>query len=229
MDNLVGDAFQFDNRLRLTGNTRQERGTAWFTAKQLVSEGFDTRFEFELSDGTGVPSDGLTFAIQNFNDSFLGPAGGFLAYDGLPNSVVVEFDTFPNRGGGFNFKDPNGHHISVHTRGTEPNTVHESASIGSTLDIPPLGGQHRVQISYRPGSMSVFIDDMINPRLNVSIDLAATLQLDNGTAWVGFTAATGGGTQNHDLLNWSFQSVPEPTTLTLFVLLGAVVGSRRRF
>ncbi len=76
--------------------------------------------------------------------------------------------------------------------------------------------------------MSVFIDDMINPRLNVSIDLAATLQLDNGAAWVGFTAATGGGTQNHDILNWSFQSVPEPTTLTFFVLVGAIVGSRRR-
>jgi hypothetical protein len=41
--------------------------------------------------------------------------------------------------------------------------------------------------------------------LIVPMDLGAVLSLDHGHAWVGFTAATGGDYENHDILSWSFQ------------------------
>ena len=50
-------------------------------------------------------------------------------------------------------------------------------------------------------SKTILLDDL-GPVLTVSVDLAQTLDLDQGRAWVGFTAATGGGWQNHDIQNW---------------------------
>ena len=56
--------------------------------------------------------------------------------------------------------------------------------------------------------MSVFVDDLVNPALVVSIDIAATLDLDcAGSLWVGFTAATASAYENHDILSWSFTEV----------------------
>jgi hypothetical protein len=42
----------------------------------------------------------------------------------------------------------------------------------------------------------------------VTVDLQSELSLDQGTAWVGFTGATGGGSENQDILNWSFDWGP---------------------
>lgn len=52
--------------------------------------------------------------------------------------------------------------------------------------------------------LSVYLDDLELPALVVEIDLAELLSLDEGQAWVGFTAAAGGANQNHDILNWTF-------------------------
>ena len=55
------------------------------------------------------------------------------------------------------------------------------------------------------GTMKVFIDDLADPVLTVPINLAAFMDLDNGRAWVGFTAATGRSMQNHDVQSFSFR------------------------
>jgi hypothetical protein len=118
----------------------------------------------------------------------------------LANSLAVEFDTWCN------LYDPNGNHVSVHTRGTDPNSSDEAFSLGSATAIPNMsdGNVHTVKINYVPGTMRIFLDNLMTPVLEVSVDLESTLNLDGGQAWVGFTAATGGAKENHDLLNWSF-------------------------
>ncbi len=57
----------------------------------------------------------------------------------------------------------------------------------------------------------MFLDDLVTPVLGVSVDLEETLDLDRGRAWVGFTATTGGGWQNHDILSWQFTSLADTT------------------
>jgi hypothetical protein len=51
----------------------------------------------------------------------------------------------------------------------------------------------------------------------ISVDLSTQLGLNNGTAWVGFTASTGGYTESSDILSWTFApaNVPTPITQTL--------------
>jgi hypothetical protein len=52
--------------------------------------------------------------------------------------------------------------------------------------------------------MRVFLDDLTNPVLTISLDLSSLLRLDNGSAWVGFTAGTGAAWENHDIVSWQF-------------------------
>jgi len=42
----------------------------------------------------------------------------------------------------------------------------------------------------------------------------ATIGLNNGNAWVGFTAATGGGDDNQDIQSWSFNSQSQAGVVT---------------
>ena len=57
------------------------------------------------------------------------------------------------------------------------------------------------------GMLRVFCSNLREAALTVPLDLASTLKLNGGRAYVGFTAATGRESwQAHDILNWNFSS-----------------------
>ncbi|MCB0211917.1 MAG: hypothetical protein KDJ52_21430 [Anaerolineae bacterium] len=214
--NPLGDTTAQDCTLRLTPARSNQIGAVWSSTKKPVQNGFETVFEFQLTELGGAVNrtdettggDGFTFIIQNDTLSFLGENGAGLGYPPVANSLAIEFDTWLNDGIalGPNLKDPNGNHISIHTRGLEPNDGHEDSSIGATIDLPDIsdGEIHTVKIVYIPGTIEIFMDNLATPVLTVPVDLATNLNLDNGQAWVGFTASTGAAWENHDILNWTF-------------------------
>ena len=57
------------------------------------------------------------------------------------------------------------------------------------------------------GLLYIYCENMVDPVLVVPLNLASTLNLNRGRAWVGFTAATGSSWQAHDILNWKFSSL----------------------
>ena len=233
--NLVPDPappVPVDCVLRLVSADTWQRGAAWRTTKQHVENGFSTKFEFQLHDcrdgNREGCADGFAFVVQNHSDTAIARAGGNIGYggdesgegQGIPNSIAVEFDIYRNWDSPTYDPDPN--HISVHTRGTAPNSSDHDDSLGCESEIADLpGANHSVRIEYLPGMLSIFLDDMSDPVLDVPVDLGQTLSLDDGKAWVGFTAATGGEWANHDIINWRFWSYPCPecTDIGLFVEL----------
>ena len=64
---------------------------------------------------------------------------------------------------------------------------------------------HSARILFQPPRLSVFLDHSPDSVLEAIVDLAPVLD-EGGKAWAGFTASTGAGYQNHDVLNWSFTS-----------------------
>ena len=122
--NLVEDASQVGDVLRLTPARKGRIGVAWYSVKQSVANGFSTTFEFQMTpDSASIPGKGFAFVVQNFRDHGSGSAIG---YHGLENSIAVEFDTLQLS----DWPEPNDNHISVHTRGVFANHVSEEYSIG---------------------------------------------------------------------------------------------------
>ena len=234
---LNGDAAQVGNVLRVTrGASRvEDAGSVWYVQKQRLIGGFDTTFVFNINGlgGLGPGADGLAFVVQDSPDGLLA-SGGFgsgLGYWTMKRSLAVEFDTWTWGPPGEAAVD----HISVQTRGAEGNSNEDKYAIPPAPLVLPFelndGMDHSARVRYVPGSMEVYVDDLSTPRLVVPLDLTnidGERILDaQGEAWVGFTAATGAGYQNHDLVAWQFHVVPEPASLTLLTL-GILVLLLRR-
>jgi hypothetical protein len=68
-------------------------------------------------------------------------------------------------------QDPNDNHISVHTRGHQPNSAVHSHEVdkGTTTAIPPLSGRvTNITIESTPEHFYVFVADHSGPSLNIS-------------------------------------------------------------
>ena len=205
----------------LTPAEASKTGSLWYTHKQGVAPGFDTTFEFVISDRVGGGADGFAFVIQNTASNVVGEGGGSMGYGGIPNSLAVEYDTWQNAD-----DSPSGNHISVQTAGPGSNSPGSSCSLGWTGAIQDLFWVHTSRIRYVPGTLEVYLDG--RSVLSVATDLSSLLTLDEGTAWVGFTAATGGSAEKHRLYSWTYDVLPEPTTLLFLAIGGLMVLPHRR-
>jgi hypothetical protein len=214
---LVNNAVLHENRLGLTVIESLHTGAAWLPAKQQVQGGFEAEFQWQITRISRRGSEGFAFVIHNAPLSFpglaLGAGESSMGYGGIPNSLAVEFDTAQNLPGEFSEGtrgDPNDNHISVQTRGTLPNNADTDFSLGFTAQGTPTiplfadGSVHTTKVVYKPGTLTIFLDDLTKPLLTVPVDLGAKLSLDNGQAWVGFTGATGKRPQAHDIHSFSF-------------------------
>src|SRR6202030_13390 len=107
---LVGDAAVSGTALRLTRAKGDRSGAVWFSEKQPVASGFETTFQFQLTQqgGLGHGADGFAFVLQNSGPDALGghgSAGGFAVTDpeyrhrerAIPWSIAVFFDTYRNK------------------------------------------------------------------------------------------------------------------------------------
>ena len=224
---LVGTSKQTDSLLDLNGLAPKVSGAVWHYQKQPVANGFSTSFVFQISDTSGqldaggsVGGDGFAFLIQNGEPTPLGGAGGLLGYDGTRNSVAIEFDTYANDEPGF--MDPNGNHVSIQTTGTGLNSSSHSYSIAANTSMPNLsdGRPHRVTIEYINGALRIYLDGCPGLLLALPFDFARRIALDNGRAWVGFTAATGSAWERHVLRSWQFNGHPLITPIRVSMCEG---------
>jgi hypothetical protein len=219
---LVGNAVLLTDRLRLTVDHPAHTGAAWLVEKQQVQDGFTATVDWQITKTAREGAEGFAFVIHNadvpFPASAIGTGRNGLGYAGLPNSLAVEFDTVQNLPGDFGMGthgDPNDNHISVQSRGKEANNANTDFSLGFTTQTEPAiplftRGRHTAKIVYTPGNpdapgqIAVYLDNMETPVLTANVNLAELLSLDKGSAWVGFTAATGRRAQFHDIYSFSF-------------------------
>jgi len=209
---LQGSAAQAGSALRLTPSLPGLAGSAWTTAKVGIAGGFISQFDFRISDLVNTGSDGFAFVVQNSSATALGSGGGGIGFAGIANSLAVKFDTHQNG------LEPGQPSVGFQPLGQESGLF----SLGATAAVPNFkdAQTHHARVAYLLGTLSLFIDDMNTALLVRSLDLSSLLTLDQGQAWVGFTAGTGGGYENHDILNWRLQSVPEPAGLALCLVAG---------
>lgn len=223
---LVGDAAISGKVLRLTPAKPNRSGAVWLIEKQRVGFGFDTTFQFQLTrqGGLGRGADGFAFVLENSGPAALGgrgSAGGFAVSDnnfhpkeaGIPWSIAVFFDTYRNSEEG----DSSGNSVSFRTHGkpAEMRWPAERLAFTPSLRVSLKDRKvHRARIVFQPPVLSVFLDGAAAPVLEATVDLSIVVDPEH-RAWVGFTASTGGGWENHDILNWSFTEAEVSSSISV--------------
>jgi uncharacterized repeat protein (TIGR01451 family) len=167
------------------------------------------------------------------------------ATGGIANSLAIEFDTFQNT----DINDVSNSHVAIQSCGTGQNSVDASCRLADVnlLGLTTAGGSpapinladgyvHTATVTYWLQATSTqtacFVNSTAGPCLDVVLDgtdlfptgvpvnLGTLLSLTTGDAYIGFTAATGGGNDNQDILSWTFtpqgqtQTIPPNTPTT---------------
>jgi hypothetical protein len=196
----IGNVSFAGDRIRLS-DTGLRQAAVWHEAKQNVSTAFETEFTFTM----GPDGNALSFVIQNRRPDVLGQN---LGYSGIPNSLAIEFDVRHNPA----HNDPDDNHVSVQSLGIDYNSENHGHSLGTASVSNDMndGAPHVGKIRYVGGQLQVFVDDLENSVLSVAVDLGTLLELDFGTAWVGFVA---GGSAPHEILSWHFTPLADLSTI----------------
>jgi hypothetical protein len=216
----IDHSFGFANRGDLTtsGNTTfvgttarltnggANQASALFSNSEVGTGAFRTTFTLQDHGVTGA-ADSASFVVQHApaGAGALGANGGGGGYAGIVNSIALKFDQFTH-----------GTHDSstgLFFNGQSPgsSTAQDVALTGIDLDS---GDPLLVTVTY-DGNLSL-TETVLDTVTSVTFDHTYTLpqtlaQLTGGyTAYVGFTAGTGGETSNQDILEWSGQFAPPP-------------------
>ncbi|HSU54732.1 MAG TPA: L-type lectin-domain containing protein, partial [Candidatus Dormibacteraeota bacterium] len=220
--------------LRLTANQGGWATSAWYGNPQVVTNGFSTTFAFQLGSTSTFNADGFAFVIQNSaaGPLALGPPGCGIGFggsticpsgNGIPNSVAIEFNTF-NNGAGI---DPSADDVTIQNCGTGQNRVDAAGSLGHNDLTGKInltdGAVHVATVTYKAVSncgagatqtcstLDVVLDGTDLFPGGVHFDMS-TIGLTGSTALVGFTAATGGGNDDQDIVRWTFNPAGQSDT-----------------
>ncbi|MBC8757722.1 CUB protein, partial [Kordia sp. YSTF-M3] len=193
MPTLVGDANDIGGDcFEITENINFQSGAIWAGAPIDMTNDFVIEFRgfFGTNDANGA--DGITFIIKNTATPEIGSPGGGMGYEGINNSLAVEFDTWQNNDLGDPFFD----HLAIVSSG---NNNHNNATnlagpiqaSATTTNIED-GIEHIIRIEWTAATttIDVYFDCVL--RLSYSGDIVNTIFGGITNAFFGFTGSTGG-------------------------------------
>jgi hypothetical protein len=222
---LNGSAAVVTNTMRVTNNVADTVGSFWRTTPVRVGQGFETRFDFSITNGC----EGLAFVVHAAPTGATTLGGNLwgmgYGYGGntspIGNSLVVEIDAIQD----FFLNDTSANEVSVHSAGQVGNSENENVSIGRASPTTDLSNNnvHSLRIRYVPGVIEVFVGTATTPAISapwtfqsggtqLSGGNTGGLQLMGDDAWVGFTSSTpaGSASQNATVRSWNWISYQLP-------------------
>jgi hypothetical protein len=187
-----------DIRLQLTDGGLYEAGSAFYTTPVNI-QSFTTDFIFQLSNPA---ADGSTFTIQNAGPSALGGGGGGLGYFTIPNSLCIKFDLYNNSGEG-----PNS--TGLFTGGNDPHTpAPDLTPSGVNLHSGDTMDAH---VTYDGTDLNLTLTDTLTlATFSTSFPINIPATVGGNTAYVGFTAGTGGASSSQKFTYWTYVAGAPP-------------------
>ena len=186
----------------LTRDLEDQKGAVWMERKIDFHEDFTISAEIYLGtkdDG----ADGLALVFQAEGNHIVSDGGG-LGYQGISPSIVIEFDTYhngdrtPKQAVNVNNNDPVEDHVGIRADGDPVHTASDSVEVGNLED----GEYHPITFEWNASQQT----------FNLSLDGEQIFKErsipENGLAgqqvYFGFTAATGGLSNEHKVRSISF-------------------------
>jgi len=194
-----------ETRLQLTDTLTTSEASSAFWKTPVSVQNFSNIFTFQLLNPN---ADGFTFTIQRAGPTALGSPGGGLGYGkylsstaAITPSVAIKFDFFNNSGEGLNS-------TGLYTNGASPTIP--AITLGGGVDLHS-GDIFLVQMNYAGTTLTMTITDTASPDKTFTtkwpIDIPKTI--GGNTAYVGFTAGTGGQVATQQILAWTYGTNPD--------------------
>lgn len=185
---LTGSATLMGECIQLTSNANGQQGCAWFNEETDFSQPFS--HTMTLNFGTSnAGADGICLVYQSNSSSTCGISGEGIGAQGIPNSFIVEFDTYQNAPLG----DPVNDHAAININGDFTTTINGPFDLGNIED----GNDYDVTFTWDPATNSyeVYFDG--NLILSGVFDIINNCFGGSDMAFWGYTSSTGGATNVH--------------------------------
>jgi VCBS repeat-containing protein len=190
----------------ITQAINSQAGALWSNSKVSLNTSFTISADlfFGANDGG---ADGFSFIIQNQSQTLIGASGGGLGYQGIANSVAIEFDTYDN-GAGYN--DITNDHAAFDTNGS-------MSGLGAPIDLGNIedGQYHPVTIAWNAATHVITLSYNGAVIGSQTIDVAAIV--GSGEAYIGFAGSTGGLNNLQMIRDLTYQSADNSVVLDVLV------------
>lgn len=183
----VGSAVNQGSCIQLTPNQPSQQGCAWLNTPVDFSQPFTHNMTANFGNIDANGADGICLVYQPNGPGVCGNSGLGIGAQGIPNSFIVEFDTWDN---GPPLADIPTDHCAVNINGNMGAPINGPLSLGNIED----GANHTISFSWNPvgNSYSVSFDGV--QVLSGTYDIVNLIFGGNNLAYWGYTSATGAAT-----------------------------------
>ncbi|MCB9221460.1 MAG: T9SS type A sorting domain-containing protein [Candidatus Kapaibacterium sp.] len=196
-------------------DVRWMKGALWSEEMIPISGGFTAEFQVQLSKGgkdvetTNRGGTGFAFVLQTKSGYELGSGQDGLAYEGLENSLVIEFDQNKD------IHENDGNHLAVMSSRGKISPDFSLNGIKATNNIPeiePDNNLYKCLVFYHNKQLKVYISPesyYLLPQLVIdNFDIENFIDLEKGRAYMGITTATTNVFQQTTLKYFRYCSQP---------------------
>ncbi len=197
----IGDATDLGNNCyRITPDLLNQSGGVWYDNPIDFDEDFTIYYQnnFGTKDANGA--DGMALVFKRDETPVIGGLGGGLGYDGITESLIVEFDTFFN---GEN-NDLASDHVAILRDGV-PNHGSGFNNLVGPFQASPTsaniedGVDHEIKIQWNATTQIFDVYFDCDLRLSLNLDIKANIFSNDDTVFFGFVGSTGGLSNLHQV------------------------------
>ena len=210
---VIEDAQVLDNNCFLiTPALDFQTGGVWYDNAIDFSNDFTVYYQNYFGSNDANGADGMALVFKRTSNPVIGVSGGGVGYEGITQSMIVEFDTWQNT----DRNDPVYDHIAIMKNGISNHTSVSNLAgpiqaSGTSVNIED-GTDHEVKIEWIASTQTFNVYFDCDLRLSITDDIKNTIFGGDPTVYFGFVGSTGGSVNIHRVC---FNSISFVDNLTI--------------